>query len=287
MHSDRDNLFDVLLPKTVVGLTVWILMFALGAGVSGVIFFALYQRRVNSIEERFIRFEERMGKELDARVKELEAEMKKTQGAPVGRPLPTSRAAADDPETVAATVEGSIAQIEGRDEKDTPTLGSGFVVRSTPGESWIITNYHLVAKAADENQPVRVTVGAARQDSEVYAADKSRDLALVIFKLGGLPALSRSKANLEVGATAWAVGTSGRPAGASAIKVRLAEVSPLGIGTDSDFAPNLSGGPLLDPEGKVIGVLSVTYAPPGLQAAPRWVVPLPLACHRVLRCPTG
>src|ERR1700730_8349913 len=41
-----------VLPRTVVGLALWLLIFAIGAGASGVVFFIAYERRLTGLESR-------------------------------------------------------------------------------------------------------------------------------------------------------------------------------------------------------------------------------------------
>jgi S1-C subfamily serine protease len=83
----------------------------------------------------------------------------------------------------------------------------------------------------------------------------------------------------------WAVGTAPGRLGAAALKVRLIDSSPQSLLIDTDPGLQASGGALLDKEGRVLGVLSSTYAPPGFPAFGRWVVPVRTSCLKVVRCP--
>ncbi len=266
------------MPKTVIGLAVWMLMIALGAALSGLVFFALYQQRVNRIEERFLGAEQRITKRFDARLEELERRLDAGQGATT---------AAGQAGKLAERVAPSIAQLEGLDPAGIPTVGSGFVVRSTAGESWILTNYHLVAGAVTGRKSVRVRVGDADRASQVFSSDPKRDLALVILKTGGLRSLAWASAQASVGADVYAAGTSLRTATATLVPTRLADAGSEGLLIDQEFFPRLAGGPLLDGEGKVVGVLSASYAPEGRDPSARWAVPIHAACERVLRCPVA
>jgi S1-C subfamily serine protease len=274
----RDDLLGLVVPKTVIGVAVWVLMIALGAAVSGLVFFGLYQQRVNRIEERFLGAEQRISKRVDARLGELERRLDAGQGATPG---------AEQAGRLAERVAPSIAQLEGLDPAGTPTVGSGFVVRSTAGESWILTNYRLVAGSVTGRKPVRVRVADADRASQVFSSDPKRDLALVILKTGGLRSLAWTSADAAVGADVFAAGTSLRPATATLVPTRLADAGADGLLIDEEFFPHLTGGPLLDAEGKVVGVLSTSYAPSGRDPSARWAVPIRAACERVLRCPVA
>ncbi|HEX9316624.1 MAG TPA: hypothetical protein VGA71_14595, partial [Actinomycetota bacterium] len=74
------------------------------------------------------------------------------------------------------------------------------------------------------------------------------------------------------------------PVGAAAARGKLIDPTPQSYVTDAVFGPRSSGGPLVDSEGKVVGVLTatatVTPAVPTSTA-----VPVRLACIEVVICP--
>jgi putative serine protease PepD len=148
---------------------------------------------------------------------------------------------------------------------DTPegqATGSGFVV-STDG--LIVTNDHVVDGASQ----VQVKIGTRdkAQAATVVGADPSRDLALLKVDASNLPTLSLDdSSSVSVGDPTYAIGN---PFGldhtlttgiVSAMQRNLqapdgAKISGA-IQTDAALNPGNSGGPLLDADGKVIGVNS-------------------------------
>jgi putative serine protease PepD len=148
---------------------------------------------------------------------------------------------------------------------DTPegqATGSGFVVSK---DGLIVTNDHVVDGASQ----VQVKIGTSdkAQPATVVGADPSRDLALLKVDAGNLPTLSLDdSSSVNVGDPTYAIGN---PFGldhtlttgiVSALQRSLqapdgAKISGA-IQTDAALNPGNSGGPLLDADGKVIGVNS-------------------------------
>jgi putative serine protease PepD len=148
---------------------------------------------------------------------------------------------------------------------DTPegqATGSGFVVSK---DGLIVTNEHVVDGASQ----VQVKIGTSdqAQDATVVGADPSRDLALLKVDGHDLPTLSLGDSSqVGVGDPTYAIGN---PFGldhtlttgiVSALQRSLqapdgAKISGA-IQTDAALNPGNSGGPLLDADGKVIGVNS-------------------------------
>ncbi|HEY4179805.1 MAG TPA: trypsin-like peptidase domain-containing protein [Kofleriaceae bacterium] len=102
------------------------------------------------------------------------------------------------------------------------------------------------------------------RDAEVIGRDPGTDIALLRVKGGGLtPATTRELGELAVGNLALAIGRPGRSARASlrAIGVLGPEVeTPYGgtldryIESDRQIPRGFAGGPLIDPDGAVIGM---------------------------------
>jgi S1-C subfamily serine protease len=142
---------------------------------------------------------------------------------------------------------------------DGSSLGSGVIIDSVQG--LILTNAHVVKRA--ENGAVEVRLKNARTvPGRVLDADASVDIAVVKVNEKGLPAAPLGDSDkLEVGQTAIAIGS---PLGleqtvtqgiVSAVNRRIRPGDPDGfIQTDAAINPGNSGGPLLDSQGRVIGI---------------------------------
>lgn len=284
MQEDK-SLVAQILPKTLAGLAAWLLVFASGAAFSGVLFFFYYRAQIDRVEARVDRFSEafdkdfeKSKKEFDDLVKGAKAEIEKASGG-----------ASSQTNQITKLLEQagpSIAQVSGLDAGGAATLGTGFVVNSDPNESWIITNFRLVAGSAASKSPVRIRAGTTDRQAGVWSWDEPRDLALVIIKAGGIPALEWAKDDPPVGSPIWAIGTAPGKFAAAAASGYLLDVSAAGLLTDADVPAHAAGGPLLDRNLKVLGVLSLSYAPQGYPPSNGWAVPIRLSCQRVLRCPS-
>ena len=185
---------------------------------------------------------------------------------------------AADPGTVASVplTEGSVADIaattlpavvsilaEGTTESGS---GSGFVIRRN---GYILTNNHVVDLVADGGTLTVVFSDGERSEGTVVGTNPSYDLAVVKVDRRGLPAIALGdSASVRVGDVAIAIGaplglddtvTSGI---VSAVDrpVTAGEESDVAyinaIQTDAAINPGNSGGPLVDAQGRVIGVNS-------------------------------
>lgn len=135
--------------------------------------------------------------------------------------------------------------------------GSGFIVSE---DGYIVTNNHVVENATKVN----VTLHSGKKTTAtVIGVDPKTDLAVIKIEEKNLPYLQFGDSDeLEVGDWAIAVGN---PFGLQA-SVTVGVVSAKGrnqlhvadfedfIQTDAAINPGNSGGPLLDVEGRVIGV---------------------------------
>ena len=159
-------------------------------------------------------------------------------------------------ETIIAKVMPAIVAIRA----DTPegiTTGTGFLVDST---GVIVTNLHVIEGAT--HVAIKLHSGEQYTQIRVASFDQDRDLAIIRLPGFSLPTVSLGNSdNVKVGATVYAIGN---PLGleesvtkgiVSSIRVR--DNGTKVIQTDSAASPGNSGGPLINEQGEVIGV--VTY----------------------------
>jgi S1-C subfamily serine protease len=167
--------------------------------------------------------------------------------------------------------------------------GSGFVYDD---QGHIITNYHVIEGADD----IRVTFAdGTTLPGEVIGADPTYDLAVVKVDEDGYPlrpvVLGDSNA-LRVGQFVVAIGN---PFGLEQ-SVSFGVISSLGriiqspdrtrfvgeaIQTDAAINPGNSGGPLLDLEGRVIGVNAQIVSPSQANAGIGFAIPVELVKRAV------
>jgi S1-C subfamily serine protease len=159
--------------------------------------------------------------------------------------------------------------------------GSGFVI-DTQGH--IITNNHVVENA----EKVTVTLSDdTAADATVVGTDPSTDVAVLKIDVSSdklHPVELGTSANLRVGQRAIAIGNPfgfdrtlttgvirslGRP-----LETENGRTIYDVIQTDAAINPGNSGGPLLDSNGRVIGVNSAIYSPSGGSVGVGFAIPI-------------
>jgi len=147
--------------------------------------------------------------------------------------------------------------------------GSGFIIRSSATESFILTNNH-VATGAGPNADITVQFQDQSQvQATIVGTDPSYDLAVLKVSRGGLPvAQLGDSSNVVVGDLTIAIGSPLGLSGTVTSGIVSALDRPVTAGgqgsasfinaiqTDAAINPGNSGGPLINAQGQVIGVNS-------------------------------
>ena len=163
---------------------------------------------------------------------------------------------------------------EGVPRKQT-NLGSGVIVDK---QGYILTNHHVVVRGSDEKPVDRIRVRLHGKDQEfkeydakVIGTDRGTDLAVIKVDVGrALPVVEFGDSeSTRVGDWVLAVGSpfglrSTVTAGIISAKGRDIEPGPRGqfkhyIQTDAAINPGNSGGPLVNMEGKIIGINTAIF----------------------------
>ena len=180
----------------------------------------------------------------------------------------TSPRADDSIAGIAQAVLPAVVSIDVSSNQGSGT-GSGFVIRSTAQESFVLTNNHVVAGAGGE-QDITVTFQDQTQTTAtIVGTDASYDLAVLRLDRGNLPvaALGDSDA-VVVGDATIAIGSPLGLTGTVTSGIVSALNRPVTAGdatdvsfisaiqTDAAINPGNSGGPLVNSRGEVIGVNS-------------------------------
>jgi S1-C subfamily serine protease len=168
------------------------------------------------------------------------------------------------PSVVQVLTEGASPDIFGQLEPS-QGIGTGFIIDE---EGHIITNNHVVRIGGSQvaNQ-ITVTLSDGRTaEAEVVGTDPQTDLAVLKIDLGDLtPAELGDAASLNVGedvvAIGFALGLEGEPTvsrGVVSAKARTIQEETVSINdaiqTDASINPGNSGGPLVDNQGRVVGI---------------------------------
>ena len=158
--------------------------------------------------------------------------------------------------------------------------GSGFIWDK---EGHIVTNFHVIEKA----DRAQVTLSdQTTWDAELIGVEPNKDLAILkikapVEKLKPIPVASSH--DLRVGQSVFAIGN---PFGldqtltTGVISALGREIQSIGgrpirgvIQTDAAINPGNSGGPLLDSNGRLIGVNTMIYSPSGASAGIGFSIP--------------
>ena len=150
--------------------------------------------------------------------------------------------------------------------------GSGFIINAQKG--YIVTNNHVIAGA----QKITVSLSDGRNlVAKLVGADPRTDLAVLQINAKNLTQVQLGDSNtLQVGEPVVAIGnpggnqfarsvTTGVVSATNRILDLQGESSFNLIQTDAAINPGNSGGPLVDYQGKVIGINSAKYAQTGFE----------------------
>jgi serine protease Do len=161
------------------------------------------------------------------------------------------------------------------------SLGSGFFVSA---DGYILTNHHVVS---DADEIIVRTSDRREFPATVVGSDRRSDTALLKVDIQGAPVVQIGSAkNLEVGEWVLAIGSPfgfdhSVTAGIVSAKGRSLPTEnyvPF-IQTDVAINPGNSGGPLIDLDGKVVGVNSQIYSRTGGFMGLSFAVPIDLAMN--------
>jgi S1-C subfamily serine protease len=137
------------------------------------------------------------------------------------------------------------------------TIGSGVII-SKQGD--ILTAEHLLSNT---NQVAVYLSSGAVETGQVINRNKAQDIALIKLQTHPLACLPIRHNWLPVGSTIYSVGFSTANGGHffwSTDKIKsyrwFGSHSPIYIQTGLDLMPGNSGGPLLDQNGQVVGIIS-------------------------------
>jgi S1-C subfamily serine protease len=272
--ADKNQMINLLTPRTVVQLAVWILMFGLGAGLAGLVLFAVYQGQVNNLREELLQSQEELQKSVERRLQQA------PQSPAPQASLNVSGTAADPTNELVQSAAPAIVGVSARGSGNQTVSGTGFVVNSTDSGTWVVTSYSLVS-GVEENSQVSVKHKNSQLIAELYATDPARDLALVIYQVPAERSLRLSRTKeLKEGDQVWALGSARGNPYATGVAAKITSVSPSALGLDAEIAEGFIGGPLLNEDGRVVGVLTSRGGGSGS------AVPIELVCQQILRCPS-
>lgn len=165
-------------------------------------------------------------------------------------------------------------------ERETQATGSGVIVDASQG--YVLTNSHVVENA---NSIEVTTKDNRRLKAKLIGRDPDTDIAVLQIPTSGLTAVPVGDSDrLQVGDFVLAVGN---PFGLGQT-VTSGIISALGrspgiegyedfIQTDASINPGNSGGPLVDLQGRIVGINTAILAPSGGNIGIGFAVPINMA----------
>jgi S1-C subfamily serine protease len=283
-----------ILPRSVLGISMLILAFAIGAGFSGVVLYSYYQYRqtqadakVNSLitgyKDQFAKAEADLNAGVAAAKANIETQLKAAQALQAG---PAQLA------TIIKNIAPSVFFVHTLDSAGQPAVGTAFVISSNNGQTLLLTSYSTVSAATRSPGPgVFISQGTSGAQTPVTVStwDTQYDLALLILNRGGLTPVTPAPISPapQPGDRLFAVSGLGS-AGASLAQGAVIDVSTSGLEVDAQIGTAFQGGPLVNQAGQVVAVGSRNYAPLGFTSQGTYFVPyVESACAKVLTCPGG
>jgi S1-C subfamily serine protease len=159
--------------------------------------------------------------------------------------------------------------------------GSGFVIDNA---GHVLTNYHVIADASS----IEVVLGnRSRYTARLVGGDPRNDIALLKIQPGDeklVPLTLGDATKLQVGQRVLAIGNpfgfqSTLTTGVVSALGRTVQTGPNtfienAIQTDAPINRGNSGGPLIDTQGRVVGIDSAMYSPTGTAAGIGFAIPI-------------
>ena len=281
-----------MMPKTVLGLAMLILAFAVGSAASGVAFYSYYEFKKDTAEKRVTTFVQGFDKRFDTATKTIQAERRNAVND-IQKELEPLRRTLAEGETLAELVEktkASVFFVSTLDEGGQPSVGTAFAVASDSEQTLAVTSYNTVRASTKGPSPaLKVRQGETEVKAVLWTWHEERDLALLVLSKGSTPRLPMASGDPPVKPGERLFAISGLGAAGGAISQGfVADVSAAGLQHDVAIGQGFQGGPLINSEGEVVAVASRAYAPLGFASDQVFFAPLVrAACEKVLKCPSG
>jgi S1-C subfamily serine protease len=276
-----------LLPRSVLGMSMLILAAGIGAAVSGTALYMnyAYRRDVSDAQVKGLRTTISKGVEA-VKAEGTNARFRIQQEL---EPLLRQAAIGDTLAQILRDAQPSLWSIRTFDEGGQPTVGTAFVVASDAEKSFLLTSLSVVRASIVRPGPeILLQQDKTQATATLWSWQEDKDIALLILQKGNLAKLQWAKSDgTKVGTQVFAVSGFGT-AGGAVTNGFIADVSTSGVQHSAALGTPFRGGPLLDGTGKVVAVLSKSYAPFGFASDGVWFAPpVTAACDKVLKCPNG
>ena len=282
-----------IMPRSILGLASLLFFMSIAAAFSGAVLFAYYRYQLDDTRQEVADVKSSIADQVEASQQILD---QKTQAATkeIDGTLSELEQFAASGQTIGElrdSVVDSVFLVTTLDANGQPSVGTAFVLFSDSERSFLLTSYTTVAAATVTPAPDITVTGAdsGQLGVSLDSWDPDRDLALLVAEdAPNLPAIEiADPSSVATGDRVFAVSALGA-SGASIVQGTVADVAENAIQHDAPVGVQFQGGPLLDSDGKLIGIASRTYSPLGF--VPDTVffgIPVRAACVQVVQCPSS
>jgi S1-C subfamily serine protease len=283
---------SVRFPIFTRSILLWLLIFALTGvafGASGAFWWANFNTQVSELRSDTQDFEERS---VDAQ-SEIQGLRDQSIGE-INEALAPLRGFLSETQMLqlGQQFSPSVQFIATLDEAGLPSVGTGFAVITDDRQTWFVTSYTTVRAATVAPGPeITLRKGTDEVKGELWNWDPQRDLALVRADIPNAQVLEW----VEDGDAARAVSRRIFPvsglggAGSSLTTGVVIDQSSIGFQHDAPLGAAWQGGPIVNVDGKVFGIASLTYAPLGFPPGEQvhFAASVNEICQRILSCGGG
>ncbi|MGI9599078.1 MAG: S1 family peptidase [Acidimicrobiales bacterium] len=289
LSPGRQKLRHRILPRTVIGIAFMLTAAGIGAAFSGAAFYAYYDDRLAENERTVARFVEGFDQQFTDASGALD-DMRTDAVSTIRSELAPLETYVDDARGVInlpAVAGPSVWLVETRDEQGRLSNGSAFAIVGHQGGTALVTSYSVVVASASSPGPgIDLLKGSERIPAQLWAWDAQRDLALLVVDRQ-IPILDMAGENAQiqsVGGPVFAISGFGGQ-GATASPGVLLDHSQIGLQHTAPVGTLFAGGPLVDGQGRVVGMASTAYSPMGIDPGDvRQAPDVQGICTKVLRC---
>jgi S1-C subfamily serine protease len=277
-----------IFPRTVIGISLLLMVAGLGAAASGVGLFMYYQDKTDSSIAATKDFSSRVDQSIAAI--EAEGTNARAQVQNELEPLRKLAATGESLTNVLTKAEPSVWEVRTTGVDGAPVIATAFVVAADAEKSFLVSSYSALRAATTRPGPdVSIRKGERTLAAQLWTWDEKSDLALLIVQEGRLPRLDWAAPDgVRLGDQVFAVSGLGSK-GAAITQGFVADVSTVGLQHTAPIGAWFEGAPLLSADGKVVAIGSLRYAPFGAMStgAVSMAPPIRASCERLLRCPDG